>query len=199
VRTPVEAAGERDRPLAGYGNDPRGASASEALGPALRQFARERMPDYMVPAQVVVMPALPLTQNGKVDRDALPAPGDERPDLGAGYVAPRTESEAALAEVVSEVLRIDHVGVHDNLFDVGADSMLVFQISAKAQRQGLGLTPRQFFRYQTIAELAQAADEAASTTAAAAPEVEASLRERVRNMSPEEVRRLLYDRLKARS
>ena len=182
-----------DRRLVAYavpsadGAAPSAAGGDGTLGPTLRQHARERLPAYMVPSHVVVLPALPLTRNGKVDRAALPPPDERRPELEGAYVAPRTEEERALAGVVAEVLRLERVGVHDNLFEIGADSMLVFQISAKAQRAGLKLAPRQFFHSQTVAELAQAAHEANVKAA----DADATLREQIMQMKPEEVSELL--------
>ena len=187
ITFPIERDSVADRPWNRYGNDPRGSGASDTLGPALRQYVRERLPSYMVPAHIVVLPALPLTRNGKVDRAALPPPDEHRPELAGDYVAPRTEEERALAGIVAEVLRLDRVGVHDNLFEIGADSMLVFQISARAQTKGLKLVPRQFFHSQTVAELAQVAHEAEQ---AAAIEV-AALREQIQKMSPEQVSEML--------
>jgi amino acid adenylation domain-containing protein len=187
----IETAVAADRPLASFANEPRGAAASDTLGPAVRQFARERLPGYMVPSAVVVLPSLPLAASGKVDRAALPAPRDV-PRERAGPTAVRTPDEEALARIAAEVLRLDTVHTDDNLFDLGADSMLVFQISARAQRAGFPLPPRMFFHHQTVAELARAAREGvngAKTHAMA--EREADLRASVSRMTPEEVRTLL--------
>jgi len=131
---------------------------------ALREALRERLPDYMVPTSWVLLPALPLTSNGKVDRRALPAPEPARPDLAAGFMAPRDWREAALAEVWSDVLRLPRVGIHDNFFDLGGDSMLAIQVAARCRRHGLALEPRHLFRHPTVAALALvAADQSAAT------------------------------------
>ncbi len=123
----------------------------------LRQFLRDRLPDYMIPVAFVLLEALPLTANGKVDRRALPAPDAARPDLDATFVAPRTPEEAALAAIWAQVLRRERVGVHDNFFALGGDSILAIQVISKARQAGLQLAPRQMFQHQTVAELAAVA------------------------------------------
>ncbi|HYG65817.1 MAG TPA: amino acid adenylation domain-containing protein, partial [Thermoanaerobaculia bacterium] len=119
----------------------------------LRRSLRERLPDYMVPAVFVMLPALPLTASGKVDRKALPAP--EQPGAREeGYVAPRTREEEILAAVWAQVLRLPRVGVTDNFFELGGDSILSIQIVARARQAGLLFTVREIFEHQTVAELA---------------------------------------------
>jgi non-ribosomal peptide synthase protein (TIGR01720 family) len=124
----------------------------------LRSFLKERLPGYMVPAAFVLLDRLPLTPSGKVDRRALPAPDQTRPELEKAFVAPRNASEEALTKIWVEVLRLEKVGIHDNFFELGGDSILSIQIVARANRSGLRLTPKQVFQYQTIAELAGVAD-----------------------------------------
>ncbi len=118
----------------------------------LRQFLHERLPDYMIPATFVLLDALPLTPNGKVDRQALPAP--EQPADAAAYVTPRTPVERALAEVWGSILGREQVGIHDDFFELGGDSILSIQIVARANQLGLRLTPNQLFEHHTIAALA---------------------------------------------
>ena len=118
----------------------------------LRTYLRERLPDYMVPAAIVLLDRIPLTSNGKLDRGALPAP-DLNP-TSARIVAPRTAAEAALAAVWAEVLCVASVGVEDNFFELGGDSIRAIQVVARAGQAGLRFTPRQLFQHQTIAELA---------------------------------------------
>ncbi|HYN89366.1 MAG TPA: amino acid adenylation domain-containing protein, partial [Ardenticatenaceae bacterium] len=121
----------------------------------LREHLGTQLPDYMLPSAFVWLDALPLTPNGKVDRRALPAPDQERPDLADTYVAPRTPEEAALAEIWRTVLGVERVGVYDNFFELGGDSILSIQVVARARRIiGLRITPHQFFESQTIAALA---------------------------------------------
>jgi amino acid adenylation domain-containing protein len=149
-----EGGGQR---LVGY------LTAREAPGPTageLRDFLRRRLPDYMVPAAFVTMPALPLTANGKVDRKALPAPAAAQAAT-ADHVAPGTETERLLAEIWARVLRVERVGVRDNFFTLGGDSILGIQVIARANQAGLRLSPKDLFRHQTIAELAEVAEPAA--------------------------------------
>jgi len=120
----------------------------------LRSYLGQKLPSYMIPSYYVTLDALPLTPNGKVDRSALPEPEGIRPDLGMEMVAPRTPIEASLAVIWSDVLGLDTVGVHDNFFDLGGDSILSIQIIARANQVGVHLTPRDMFEAQTIAALA---------------------------------------------
>ncbi|HEV7518677.1 MAG TPA: amino acid adenylation domain-containing protein, partial [Thermoanaerobaculia bacterium] len=131
---------------------PRGSEA--AIAPyALREFLRERLPEPMVPAFFVELPALPLSPNGKVDRRSLPAP--ERRSRGPEAAgAPRNRTEEILAGIWREVLRLDTVGIGDSFFELGGDSILSLQVISRAARQGLRLTPRQLFEQPTLAGLA---------------------------------------------
>nr|QEO73592.1 condensation domain-containing protein [uncultured bacterium] len=119
----------------------------------LRAFLAGGLPDYMVPAAFVVLDDLPLTPNGKVDRLALPAP-DSSTDPGHRYVAPRDEVERTLAGIWADVLGVDRVGIEDNFFDLGGDSILSIQVVSMARRAGLKLSSKQMFLRQTIAALA---------------------------------------------
>ena len=122
----------------------------------LRGFLKQRLPDWMVPSAFVRLDALPLTRTGKLDRRALPAPDlDQEP--GTAYVAPRTPDEESLAAVWADVLGRERVGVHDNFFELGGDSILSIQVIARAREAGIHLTPRQMFRFQTVAEQVAAA------------------------------------------
>jgi non-ribosomal peptide synthase protein (TIGR01720 family) len=120
----------------------------------LRRFLNENLPEYMVPSAFVMVDRLPLLPNGKVDRGALPVPEGHRPELEKSFVAPLTLIERQLAQVWSQVLGIEEVGVHDNFFDLGGDSILAIRVAARVNQSGLQLTPRQLFQNQTIAELA---------------------------------------------
>ncbi|MFE7671413.1 amino acid adenylation domain-containing protein [Streptomyces albidoflavus] len=114
---------------------------------------REVLPGYMVPARVEVLPAMPLTPNGKIDRRALAAAAPGTTTAGA-HVAPRTETERALAGIWAEVLSVARVSVEDNFFALGGDSILSLQVVARARRAGLRLLSRDIFRHQTVAALA---------------------------------------------
>ncbi|TBU72204.1 non-ribosomal peptide synthetase [Phytopseudomonas daroniae] len=116
----------------------------------IQQALKARMPDYMVPAQVILVDRLPLTANGKLDKQALPESGAPREH----YRAPTNEVESLLASVWAEVLKLERVGTNDNFFELGGDSILSLQIIARAKRKGLKLTPKQVFEKQTIGQLA---------------------------------------------
>jgi non-ribosomal peptide synthase protein (TIGR01720 family) len=111
------------------------------------------LPGYMVPAVFVMLGALPLTANGKVDRNALPAP-DQLGEPVAEYVAPRTETERVLADIWAEVLGVERVGVDDNFFELGGDSILSIQLVSRIRKAGFTLASRGLFFNQTVAELA---------------------------------------------
>jgi len=119
---------------------------------AVREFLTGKLPNYMLPSAVVRLDAMPLTPNGKIDRKGMPAP-DVAPARQREFVAPRTDQEKMLAAIWSEVLHIEQVGVQDNLFELGADSLHIFQIAARANKAGLKLAPAQFLKYRTIATL----------------------------------------------
>ena len=107
----------------------------------------------MVPSAFVLLDGLPLSPNGKLDRRALPAP-DFGAVAAAGYVAPRTEVERVLAGIWGEVLGVERVGVEDNFFSLGGDSILSIQVVSRARRAGLMLMPSDLFAYQTVGLLA---------------------------------------------
>ncbi len=115
---------------------------------------RGKLPDYMVPASFVVLDALPLTENGKVDRKALPSVDVPAAERHRPYVAPTNPVEETLARIWSAVLRVEHVGIHDNFFELGGDSILSIQVVARCRQAGLSLTPWELFKHPEIAELA---------------------------------------------
>ena len=118
----------------------------------LREWLKERLPEYMVPVSFTVLDTMPLTPNGKIDRKLLPAP--DSLIFADSYEAARTDSEQRLVEVWGSVLKQSGIGIHDNFFELGGDSILSIQIVARAREAGLGLSSRDVFQYQTIAELA---------------------------------------------
>lgn len=136
---------------------------------AVRSHLARRLPDYMVPSYVVELDTMPLTINGKVDREALPDPRLlVRPAVGE-YEAPRTAAEHALVGIWEEVLGIDEVGVEDGFLELGGDSILSIQVAAKARNDGLILTPQQLFEAKTIRSLALVAARAGSGELTPAP------------------------------
>ncbi|WP_432401628.1 non-ribosomal peptide synthase/polyketide synthase [Wukongibacter sp. M2B1] len=121
----------------------------------LRQFLREQLPDYMIPSIFITIEAIPLTSNGKVNTGALPEPDGGRLNREENYVAPQTEREKLLAEIWANVLELDKVGIHDNFFDIGGDSILSIKIVAQAKARGYSVSVKQLFQYVTIHELAE--------------------------------------------
>jgi len=124
----------------------------------LQRFMREKLPEYMVPSAFMIIDALPLTHNGKVDMKALPPLVGSRREPEREYVAPLTPAEKLLANIWAQVLRLDRVGIHDNFFGLGGDSIRALQIISRAKKAGLRLTSKQIFQSPTIAELAATAE-----------------------------------------
>ncbi len=121
----------------------------------LRGFLESKLPSYMLPAAFVILEVIPLTQNGKIDRRALPIPDSARPELEEVFVAPRTKEEEILSEIWANVLGLKQVGIHDNFFSLGGDSIRSIQVQSQAQKHGLNFSIQQLFRFQTIYELAK--------------------------------------------
>jgi len=121
----------------------------------LRAFLKESLPDYMIPSVYTVLPALPRTPNGKVDRARLPEPHDRRAASQAPFLAPRGRVEDAIAAAWREVLSVEQVGIDDNFFDLGGHSLLLVQVQAKL-RGGLGqdVPIVEMFQYPTIRTMA---------------------------------------------
>ncbi|WP_410664893.1 amino acid adenylation domain-containing protein [Amycolatopsis sp. lyj-84] len=143
----------RDEQLIGYAV----AEAGQALDPAvLRGQLAETLPEFMIPAAMLVLDELPLTVNGKVDRQALPEPDFSSKSVGR---EPETEDERVLCGVFAEVLGLDRVGVEDSFFELGGDSISSMQVAARARREGISLTPRLVFEHRTPGRLAALAAE----------------------------------------
>src|SRR5205823_3195096 len=131
----------------------------------------ESLPDYMIPAAFVVLAALPRTANGKLDRRALPAP-----DLTPAVVrAPRTPQEEVLCALYAEVLGLERVGIDDNFFALGGDSIMSIQLVSRARKAGLGLTPRAVFQHRTVEALAAVAEAVPETMESSAAASDLSL------------------------
>jgi amino acid adenylation domain-containing protein/non-ribosomal peptide synthase protein (TIGR01720 family) len=146
-------------------HDPSFVHRPSSFVPELRAFLQQRLPDYMIPSAFVLLDALPLSPNGKVDRQALPMPDHTRSALEGTYVAPQTPVEELLAQIWAEVLHLERVGVHDNFFALGGDSILSIQVVSRVNRAGLQIMPRHIFQYQTIAELTAVVGTAPSSEA----------------------------------
>ncbi len=123
----------------------------------LRRALAEVLPNYMIPFAFVMMGELPHTATGKIDRLALPKPGTSRPELDTPFVAPRTPMEKEVAEIWSQVLGIDQVGVHDSFFDLGGHSLLATQIVSRViSTFQIKLSLKSLFRSPTIEDMAVA-------------------------------------------
>ncbi|EPH43218.1 putative Linear gramicidin synthase subunit C [Streptomyces aurantiacus JA 4570] len=132
------------------------ASASAPVtGDAVRAHLAERLPEHMVPAAVVVLDALPVTPNGKLDRAALPAPASSG---GGNGREPRTERERLLCAVLADVFEVERVGVDDDFFALGGDSITAITVSSRLRAQGVELRPRDLLARRSFAALAASAD-----------------------------------------
>ncbi|SMC96648.1 amino acid adenylation domain-containing protein [Fulvimarina manganoxydans] len=138
-------------------------TGKDALSAALRAHLAASLPEHMVPAAILVLDALPLLPNGKIDRRALPevpvASLGERP-----YEAPQTPTEQALADLWANLLSLERVGRGDNFFELGGDSILSLQLASKARRAGIAFEVRDVFRAQTLSALASLAKNAETAT-----------------------------------
>ncbi|MGX2997533.1 amino acid adenylation domain-containing protein [Streptomyces sp. JNUCC 64] len=132
-----------------------GGTGTALDGPTVRQHVAGTLPEYMVPAVVVVLDALPRTANGKIDRDALPDPGFGEGAMGR---APVGAVEELLCALFAEVLGLERVGADDGFFELGGDSIMSMQLASRARRAGLVLTPRQVFEEKTVERLAHVID-----------------------------------------
>jgi amino acid adenylation domain-containing protein/non-ribosomal peptide synthase protein (TIGR01720 family) len=117
-------------------------------------YLREKLPDYMVPAMIMQLDAIPLTANGKVDRKKLPEKNTEVTS-SVSYAGPRTAMEKIMVEMWQEMLNVERVGIHDNFFELGGDSIITIQIVSRARKQGYELQVSDLFEHQTIAGLSR--------------------------------------------
>jgi aspartate racemase len=131
----------------------------------LRQYLKEKLPEYMVPNVFVMVEKLPLTPSGKVDRRALPAPEHTRPELEATYVAPRTPVEQSLVEIWASVLGVERVGINDNFFELGGYSLLAVQLFVRIRKwAGIDLPLATLFKSPTVRGLAELIDPSCAVT-----------------------------------
>jgi SAM-dependent methyltransferase/acyl carrier protein len=139
-------------PLHEFTNDPSRGDQRLRLIPRLREFVRERLPDYMTPSDFVLMDALPLTPNGKIDRRNLPAPTTRST---AEFIAPRNNIERQIARVWQEVLGIESVGTHDNFFELGGHSLLMVRVHGRlSEVLEREISIIELLRYPTVSSLA---------------------------------------------
>jgi amino acid adenylation domain-containing protein/thioester reductase-like protein len=145
------------KPLNTYANNPLQGKIAHYLVPQIRAFLKEKLPGYMIPSAFVVMDSFPLTVNGKVDRRSLPAPASNRPILDEEYIAPTTPIERRIADIWSQLLGIEEIGLKDNFFELGGHSLLTTQMIAQVEAAFQVILPLlSFFKAPTIAGLAEA-------------------------------------------
>ena len=176
---------QTDRRLCAY------VVARDAPTYTLRSFLKDSLPDYMMPGSFLFLPDLPRLPNGKVDRNALPAPEAQRPEMESPYAEPETETELAVASVWKELLRVETVSRHDNFFDLGGHSLLATQAVNKLRNIcRVDLPLRAFFEDPTVAGLARKID---ATRQQAQGDLDNLTRlfNQVKQMSDEEVATLL--------
>ncbi|MBV8487604.1 MAG: hypothetical protein JO161_04945, partial [Planctomycetaceae bacterium] len=155
IQPPSSAAGVGPKPWVRYANHPLDEKLARKIASILREFLKERLPHYMVPARYVLLRNLPLTPAGKVDRHCLPAPDLSERISGATYAPPRTREEQALARIWADVLGIKRVGISDNFFDLGGHSLKATQVVSRIHRDlYVQIAVRDIFIHPTIAELA---------------------------------------------
>ncbi len=153
----AEAPGPRS--LDHYANNPLRGGIARRIVPELRSYLQERLPEYMAPSAFVLMDSLPLTPNGKIDRHALPAPEQLRPELGTDFIAPRTPVEEVLAGIWSKVLGIEPIGIHDDFFEMGGHSLLATQVVSRIRESfDVELPLRRLFELSTIAKLGESVE-----------------------------------------
>ncbi|HKR14760.1 MAG TPA: amino acid adenylation domain-containing protein, partial [Pyrinomonadaceae bacterium] len=146
--------GNGEQRLAAYFVTEAGSSVST---PTLRRYLESKLPEYMVPAVFIPLEVLPLSPNGKLDRRALPLPAQLSRSLDTEFVAPRNELEQQLAEIWTDVLGLDEIGINDNFFELGGHSLLAATLLTRLREAtGSALTMRRLFESPTVAELAQA-------------------------------------------
>lgn len=140
-----------------YANNPLFGRLNQTIIPSLRDFLQSRLPEHMLPASYVLLEQFPLTSNGKIDRRALPAPDWNQRSHQNRYIPPSNTTETILVKIWQDVLNLEQVGIQDNFFEIGGDSIISIQIVARAKQAGLQLATRDLFEHQTVASLAQTA------------------------------------------
>ncbi|MGA2349516.1 MAG: amino acid adenylation domain-containing protein [Terracidiphilus sp.] len=181
VATAVEVA-QGDKRLAAW-VDLALANPPADLDAQLHALLSAKLPEYMHPAVITVLPALPRTANGKIDRKSLPEPSFTGKSQKRKFTPAETPQQEKMAAIWADVLKLDRVGITDSIFELGADSLLIFRISARAGREGLPIQPAQIFEHRTIANLSIALGETRSSSperVPAGPAISAVSRERFR-------------------
>jgi amino acid adenylation domain-containing protein len=169
-----------------YANHPANSMLASKLPQILIDHVKARLPDYMVPATVMVLADLPKTPSGKIDRKALPAPAAVTAS-SREFVAPRNEKEKALAAIWQQLLGLEKVSVLDNFFEIGGDSLIGFRSVNRANQAGLEMTLRTLFEHKTVAGIVKAIEQASRSEAPKSPGAQVtrvSRESRRRSLSP---------------
>ncbi|ORY02001.1 amino acid adenylation [Basidiobolus meristosporus CBS 931.73] len=143
-----------------YGNNPMHEAVNKQFVPRLRDQLRAVLPKFMVPSAIVILDALPLMPNGKINRRALPAPGSHQVGDDAAYVPPRTPLELAIGSIVAEILGFERVSIHDNFFDLGGHSLSATKVMSRVRiivKQEVPL--KMLFEAPTVASLSERLEE----------------------------------------
>jgi amino acid adenylation domain-containing protein len=141
--------------LDSYVNNPREANYTQKLVPVLRRFMEQKLPDYMIPAEIFVLEAFPLNSSGKVDFNLLPDSDGSRPELESAYIAPKSRLEQTIANAIKDILQLDRVGINDNFFELGFDSLLIIRLHNKIQKRvNTRISLVDIFQFPTIRMLA---------------------------------------------
>ena len=138
-----------------YANNPLIPKFKHTLVPVLKEFLKGKLPDYMIPSVFMLMDELPLTSNGKINRQALPSPEISRISLSENYTPPHNELEKQLTEIWQKILRVKNISVYDNFFELGGHSLLVVQLFRQIEEQlKVELSIAIIFECPTINQLA---------------------------------------------
>jgi hypothetical protein len=167
-------------------DSPKAADGEAEALEAVREHLKARLPEYMVPARLVALPALPLTAHGKVDRRALPELTGSRPAPEKSFVPPATPLQTEIAAVWAEVLRLERVGIEDNFFELGGHSLTATRVIVRLNEiLQMDVPVRTIFLRPTIRELAESLESARSATVseeAALDQKMEALRARIRQI-----------------
>jgi len=152
----------KTKALSSYVNNPLLVKATSELVPQLRDYLKEALPEYMVPTYFIPLESFPVTSSGKLDRKVLPVYEPTRSGVSIEqaeeYIKPQTNTEKFFVDIWKEILLIEKIGINDNFFKLGGDSINVIQVISRVNKRGYSLTVRDLYQNMTVAELARYAD-----------------------------------------
>lgn len=154
IINPCESSPKVYKQLELYVNNPLMDRISRLLVPELKKYLKDKLPDYMVPSVFMLIKEVPVSSNGKLDYRRLPEPVIDIESLEGEFIEPGTDTERLIAEVWSEVLGLEQIGVNNNFFEMGGDSIKSILVVSRLKQKGIQLTPQIIFKYSTISELA---------------------------------------------